>query len=360
MSARILYTILVLSLSGISCMKDYELWEAGGNEINQSSKGVFIVNEGNFMYNNASLSWYDIEKNEVYNDIFFSTNGLPLGDIASSMTIKDSLAYIVVNNSGKIIVINVNTFEYKGRISGLTSPRHMHFVSDDRAYVSDLYARSISIVDPISLEVTGTIDTRNKESAFHQHTTEEMISYGRFVFAACWSFDNKILVIDTGTDQVVDSIEVLIQPRSMVIDRFGKIWVLSDGGFEGSPYGYEAPGLIRIDAELRTVEKIWYFEPGDYPGSLKLNGSRDTLYFINKHVYRHPVLSEEEPVIIIESNYQAYDGFYGLGIDPGSSEIYISDAIDYTQRGQVYRYSPRGVAIDTFKTGITPSAFCFR
>ena len=360
MSARILYTILALSLSGVSCMKDYELWEAAGNDINQSSKGVFIVNEGNFMYNNASLSWYDIEGKEVYNDIFFSTNGLPLGDIASSMTIKDSLGYIVINNSGKINVINVNTFEYKGRISGLTSPRHMHFVSDDRAYVSDLYAREISIVDPISMEVTGTIDTRNNGSAFHQHTTEEMISYGRFVFAACWSFDNKILVIDTGTDRVVDSIEVLIQPRSMVIDRFGKIWVLSDGGYEGSPYGYEAPGLIRIDAELRTVEKIWYFEPGDYPGSLKLNGGRDTLYFINKHVYRHPVLSEEEPVIIIESNYQSYGGFYGLGIDPGSSEIYISDAIDYTQRGQVYRYSPQGVAIDTFKTGITPSAFCFR
>jgi YVTN family beta-propeller protein len=360
MSARILYIILVLAIGGVSCMKDYELWEPAGNEVNRSSKGVFIVNEGNFMYNNASLSWYDIDSKEVYNDIFFSTNGLPLGDIASSMTIRDSLGYIVVNNSGKINVINVNTFEYKGRISGLTSPRHIHFVSDERAYVSDLYARSVSIVDPLSMEITGTIDTRNNGSDFHQHTTEEMITYGRFVFAACWSFDNKILVIDTGTDRVIDSIEVMIQPRSMVIDRFGKIWVLTDGGFEGSPYGYEAPGLIRINAELRTVEKIWYFELGDYPGSLELNGSRDTLYFINKHVYGHPALSEDRPEIIVESNYQGYGGFYGLGIDPGSSEIYISDALDYTQRGLVYRYSPRGVAIDTFKTGITPSAFCFR
>ncbi|HDZ40116.1 MAG TPA: YncE family protein [Bacteroidetes bacterium] len=341
-------------------MKD-ELWLQHKNDTEGSTEGLFVVNEGNFMYNNASLSYYDISRKEVYNDIFFNTNGIPLGDIATSMTIHDSLGYIVVNNSGKINIININTFEYKGKITGLTSPRHIHFLGDDRAYVSDLYARSISIVDPRAGEITGSIDVINNESPFYQHTTEEMVQYGRYVYTNCWSFDNKILVIDSNSDELVDSIEVLIQPRSMVIDRFNKIWVLTDGGFEGSPYGYEAPGLIRIDAEFRTVEKIWRFEKGDYPGSLKLNGSRDTLYFINRHVYRHPVFSEEAPVVFVESPYRgSAGGFYGLGIDPESSELYISDAIDYTQRGLVYRYRPDGTAVDTFRVGITPSSFCFR
>ncbi|MDT8400302.1 MAG: YncE family protein [Bacteroidales bacterium] len=361
MPARISYAILILSLLSISCMKDDELWLKHKNDISGSTEGLFIVNEGNFMYNNASLSYYDISKKEVYNDIFFNTNGIPLGDIATSMTIHDSLGYIVVNNSGKINIININTFEYTGKITGLTSPRHIHFLGDDRAYVSDLYSRSISIVDPLAGEITGSIDVTNNESPFYQHTTEEMVQYGRFVFTNCWSFDNKILVIDSNTDELVDSMEVLLQPRSMVIDRFNKIWVLTDGGFEGSPYGYEAPGLIRMDAEFRTVERIWRFKQGDYPGSLKLNGSRDTLYFINGHVYRHPVFSEGEPEVFIESPYQgSAGGFYGLGIDPKSSELYISDAIDYTQRGLVYRYSPEGRAVDTFRVGITPSSFCFR
>lgn len=354
--------LVIVSATLSSCMKDDELWDRTREDISGSAEGLFIVNEGNFMYNNASLSYYDTESREVYNDIFFNTNDLPLGDVASSMTINDGLAWIVLNNSGKINIMNTSTFEYAGKVTGLTSPRHIHFISDSKAYVSDLYARAITIIDPRSREISGYIDVSNNASPYGQHPTEQMVSYGRYVFVSCWSYDNKILVIDSNTDKLVDSIEVLIQPRSMVIDRYSKIWVLSDGGYEGSPYGYEAPGLIKIDAELRTVEQVWHFETGDNPGSLALNGSRDTLFYLNRHVYRMPVhQAGSEPELFIESPYtgSAAGGFYALGIDPGSSELYIADAIDNAQPGRVYRYGASGTLTDSFKTGIIPGSFCF-
>ena len=328
----------------------------------QPDSGLFIINEGNFMADNASLSYYDIDSGKVINDVFFDTNDLPLGDVAVSMTIRDSLGYIVVNNSGRIYVINTNTFEYVGKITGLTSPRYMHFVSDQKAYVTDLYARSVAVVDPVSLEVTGNIDVSNGSVDFVQHTTERMVQVDQYIYTNCWSYDNQVLVIDTETDQVVDSIEVLKQPNSMALDKYDNLWVLTDGGWQGSPYGYEKPGLLKVDLVTKTAQVICRFTAADYPTELSVNGTGDTLYYLNRDVYRFAVEGDAEPMLFLHgpADPPGYGGFYGLMVNPGSSELYVSDAIDYMQPGVVYRVSPDGTPLDTFQVGITPGAFCFK
>jgi hypothetical protein len=147
-----------------------------------------------------------------------------------------------------------------------------------------------------------------------------------------------------------------------VIDKNDKLWVLTDGGSEGNPYGHEKPGLIKIDAPTLSIEKTYRFNLEESPSELTINGTGDTLYFINKDVYRLAVDSENSPELFLESPYEgSYSGgYYGLGVDPATSEIYVADAIDFVQRGVVYRHSPDGTAVDTFKVGINPGDFCFK
>jgi len=325
---------------------------------------VIILNEGNFMYGNSSLSYYDASSRQVWNDVFYNQTGSPLGDVAYSATYHDGLLYVVVNNSGKIMILNMGkypsleAFEFTSKITGLTSPRYMYFLSDTRAYVSDLYAKSISIVDPGIPAVTGHIDVDNHSGEFYQHPTEQFIRWKEDLFTNCYSYDNKILVLNPEKDVVIDSITVLKQPSSMVLDRNGKIWVMCDGGYEGSAYGDEQPGLVRIDALTRTVEKVFPFAMGSRPSGLHINSGGDTLYYINGDVWRMPVGSGDlpsDPFIDGGRNHV----FYSIGVDPATSEVYVSDAIDNVQPGVVYRYTPAGLPNDTFRVGIIPGAFCF-
>lgn len=338
----------------VSCM-DYGPMQAEEFDWSGTATGdgLFIINEGNFMYGNASLSYYSISGKRVVNGIFARVNGEVLGDVAQSMVIRDGRGYVVVNNSGVIFIIDIDNGYVIGTVEGLLSPRYVHFLSDTKAYVTDLYASKITIFNPKTGAITGEIPTPRHMS------TEQMVQSGKYVFVNCWSYDNTILVVDTDSDTIVDEITVGIQPTSMVIDKNEKIWVLTDGGYEGSPYGWGDPALYRIDAATRNIEKTFWFDMDDSPSEICLNGKGDQLYFINNSVWRMAVTDEQLPVEPFVE-YRKTTKYYGLAVHPVTSEVYVADAIDYAQRGIVYRYSAEGELLDSFNAGITPGSFCFR
>lgn len=335
------------------CMK----WEYGLEEnFSQVGSGLFITNEGNFQYGNATLSFYNPETRQVENEIFYRSNGMKLGDVAQSMVIRDSIGWVVVNNSHVIFAIDIETFKEVGRVTNLTSPRYIHFLSNHKAYVTQIWDNRIFIINPEKFEITGYIECPGM--TMETGSTEQMVQYGKYVYVNCWSYQNRILKIDTETDQVVDELVVGIQPTSLVMDCNNKMWTVTDGGYEGSPYGYEAPSLYCIDAETFTIEKQFTFKHGDSPSEVQLNGAGNMLYWINKDIWAMNVEANTLPLYpIIEERETIY---YGLTINPINGEIYVADAIDYQQQGKIYRYTPNGEPIDEFYVGIIPGAFCWK
>jgi len=353
---RLLQHILTATLAACGlggCME----WEYGtAEELAASGGRLFIVNEGNFQYGNASLSCYDPETKRVENEVFRRANGFKLGDVAQSMTLHGGLGWVVVNNSHVIFAIDPDTFREAGRITGLTSPRRIHFLSDEKAYVTQLWDNRIFIVDPRRYEISGCIECPGMTT--ESGSTEQMVQRGKYLYVSCWSYQNRILKIDTETDTVVGELTVGIQPRSLAIDRHGKLWALTDGGYEGSPYGHEAPSLCRIDTETFAVERRFRFRSGDQSGGMAIDGTGERLYWIDNDVWRMEVTADRMP----EQPFLASRGtkYYGLTVDPVRGDVYVADAVDYQQQGVVCRYSSDGELLDEFRAGVIPGAFCWK
>lgn len=345
--------VAALAVCAAGCME----WDYGPTEeFSSAGEGLFVVCEGNFQYGNATLSYYDPAARTVENELFRRANGFRLGDVAQSMTLRDGLGWIVVNNSHVVFAIDLGTFREVGRITDLTSPRYIHFLSDSKAYVTQLWDNRIFIVDPSRYAVTGHIEC--PDMTMESGSTERMVQLGRYVYVSCWSYQNRILKIDSERDEVVGQLVVGIQPSGMVADRDGRLWVLTDGGYEGSPYGHEAPALCRIDPEAFVVERTYRFDGAAAPSELCIDGAGSRLYWLDGSVWSMEVDAAQLP-----SEPLLRDGgteYYGLAVDPRSGEIYVADAIDFQQPGIVCRYSPAGELIDSFYVGVMPGAFCWR
>lgn len=327
-------------------------WESIGLEpsLTVDGNGVYILNEGNFQYGNASLSYYDPATKTVENEVFYRANGMKLGDVAQSMTIHNNAGWIVVNNSHVVFKIDLKTFREIGRIEGFTSPRYIHFVNDSKAYVTQIWDNRIAIVNPERYEITGYIEVPGMKQS--TASTEQMLQVGDYVYCVCWSHQRQVIKIDTGSDAVVESIEVGAQPQSMAVDCNGYLWVLTDGGYKGSPSGYEQPKLNKIDLSLFEVVKTFEFPITDSPSELTVSSDGKCLYWLNKDVWKMSVTDEKLPSTPFIRNIGTI--FYGLSLDSFRYEIYVADAIDYQQQGMVYRYSSQGDMIDSFYVGIIP------
>jgi hypothetical protein len=316
--------------------------------------GIFVVNEGNYNWGNASITFLNSADSSVQQDVFNLHNGRQLGDVAESMQAYADRGFIVVNNSNKIEVVSLKDFTSVKTITGFYSPRFMAIIDSTKAYVTNLQ-KGISIVDLSTLTVRKSILTAS--------WTEAIIKYNNYVYvSAVGNFndpssrrDATILVIDSKSDMIVDSIKTGKEPICMVMDKKDKIWVLCTGGYDN----YEPASLIRIDPILRIVDKTFSFPSSDAtPSKLCINNHKDTLYFLNNGVFQMSVTSTaipSQPLILSNGHL-----FYGLGIDPSNGNIYVSDAVDYVQNGIVYQYDQVTASpLRSFTAGRIPGSFCF-
>ena len=356
-SATKIISFIFLITILFSCTKAIRSVDGGGGQqppVNNSyQNGVIVVNEGDYNWGNASITFIN-QNDSVEQNVFETHNDRKLGDVAESMQVYNGKGYIVVNNSNRIEVVSLKDFKSAQTITGFYSPRFMAIVDSTKAYVTNM-EKDVSVVDLTTSTIQKVIPTVG--------WTESLLQYNTFLFVSSIGIESsassqrnaKILIIDTKIDKVVDSIKTGKEPICMVMDKKEKIWVLCTGGYDH----YESASLLRIDPSTRAIDKVFTFPNStDTPSRLCINSQRDTLYFLSNGIYQMPVASTVLPSTpFIPANGHLY---YGLGIQPSNGNIFVSDAKDYVQKGTVYQYNQiTGSVMNTFPAGIIPGSFCF-
>ncbi|MFT5077429.1 MAG: hypothetical protein ACI85B_002499, partial [Flavobacteriaceae bacterium] len=100
-------------------------------------RGILITNEGPFGEGTGTVSFISEDFSSTSGSIFNTVNNLDLGNIVQSMGFNGENAYIVVNNSNKMHVVNRYTFELIATIeTGLDNPRNFVAV-ENTGYVTN-------------------------------------------------------------------------------------------------------------------------------------------------------------------------------------------------------------------------------
>lgn len=318
------------------------------------SEGFFVLNEGLYEQGNSTISYIDPANDEVVQGIFSEVNGIDLGDTASDLGFYEDMAFVVVNVSNTIEVVDRETFLSVATIdTDLENPRKIAFLNG-MAYVTNWGDASnpdddyVAVFNAETFELVTTIAV--------EEGPENILAEGDRVFVAHkggWS-QNNILSVISGSE-VEKTIQVGDVPNSLSVGN-GSLWVSSAG--LPDYVGETAGAISRIDLTTLEVAKTFSNAAASWhPANLVVeNGS--VYYTLGKEVYSFAAGEESLPS---EADFTMEEvvNLYGFKLHNG--RIYAASAsTDYTGDGQLFVYdATTGNLKATYETGINPNGIFF-
>ena len=317
--------------------------------------GVFFLNQGGFQASNASVTFYNRETGETVQDIFATANNRPLGDILQSMTIVGDRAFLVVNNSKRIEVVNLNDFKSVGSVALSGSPRYL--VADEalgKAWVTQQNPDQVTVIDLVSLSVKSSVTVGSSPEGILLH--DQKI----YVANSGWGFDSTVSIINGITDLVTQTLTVATGPSGFGLDLNGDLWVLCMGMEDWNNPANDIGGtLARVSLNgTPTVASSFAFAQYQHPSQISMSPAGDRLYFID-YTNGGKLFAMETNAASLPASPWSNKSFYGLGVDPQTGEVFATDPVDYASQGKIFRFSAAGVLMDSLAAGLVPGGVVF-
>lgn len=347
-----LLIVLLISIFVLSCEKPDDT-----SSNSSFLHGIMITNEGNFRDNNGSVSYIPLTEDTVINNIFEAVNNRPLGDVVMSFASWKNKGFIVANNSGKVEVVDLKTFQSVGIIE-VSYPRHIVVSNDGKGYITyGAFPGKVKVFNPETLEAITDITVGNQPEKMIVDGDKLLVANGQ------WGNDSTVSIIDRTANEVVSTIVAGDGPVAFTRDGSGSVWVLCQGKVVYSPdwsyIEYETDSkLVSLNPGTYEPSKSYVIgRTGDYfnPSSVASDPGGQYVYFIeNEGVFAFRISDSQIPAtpLIVGS-------FNAVNANPLNGRLYVTEIQGYTASGKLHIFTPAGQAVNTFVAGIAPNGIYF-
>ncbi|MDR1974588.1 MAG: YncE family protein [Bacteroidales bacterium] len=364
------YLLIVSVLFLISCQKTKNEEPKGikiGDPETTSIKGFYLLNEGSFGGNNASLDYYNYQNGYYQKDIYLTSNPnvvMDLGDVGTDLKIYGSKLYAAINSSNKIEVMkkenaqriaqvniaNVRYITFDGGYMYATSyagPIDLDTNQAQRGYVAKIDTSTFQIIDTV------VVGYQPEEMAVLNGKLYVANSGGYLVH----KYERTVSVIDLSSFQVTGEIDVAVNLHRIRADKRGNLWVSSRGDYFSIP-----SRLYRIYnnvlAQMIDVPVSDLCVVGDSIYITGVQWSNET----GSNTISYALVSANEGSVL--DNSLIKDGTniiapYGIAVNPVTKDFYITDAKDYSLQGEIYCFGANGYKKWQLTVGKLPATFAF-
>ncbi|MDR1170898.1 MAG: YncE family protein [Bacteroidales bacterium] len=336
-------------------------------------KGFFLLNEANMGSNKASIDYFDSDLGKYYQNIYPAINPNvvhELGDVGNGIKVYGGKLYAVINVSGYVEVMDVNTAKHVSTITIPSLPNLRDIVFDEGyAYVSS-YNGPVHVTPDAPPGCVVKVDTATMTEVGRVtvgYQPEEMAIRGKKLYVAnsggyrAPNYDNTVSVIDLNDfTREQKRITVGINPHRMKLDSDSNIYVSSRGDARDIPSNTYI--IDRNDAVSKSL---------DLPCNNMAAGG-DSMYVCSvewssvtrKNTITYAIVNTKTQTVvsrnfITDGTEQQIVFPYGIAIHPENRDIYVTDARDRVNPGVLYCFDRYGKRRWSVVTGDIPAHMAF-
>ena len=339
-----------------SCSKDDDNGGAGGDV----QPYCYILNQGGWGYNNASLQVYDATQKKASSpdcnsDVFFAANREILGDGAQDLLWVGNKLFVTVSTSQKLEILDESgkrVRQYKYSAEG-ASPRCMA-TDGNKVYVTN-YDGNVYVYNA----TTGEYITKIYSGSY-----PEGISYcnGYLVVnnsnrGGLGGGEPSVAIIDVASGEARIIKENVRNPYTQSVVCGGEVYIIDSGN-----YGDILPAIYKVDAVNAKLVKVT-------DNATLMSSCGDYIYFANANysyaiggyeysaLYKMDVTTGEKSDILPA---EKMENIQSLDVDAETGDIYVSYSRSADECGYMKVYSFDGEQQGIFEVGYYTSGARFR